>query len=94
MTLKDKYPNEYFAHWIGMLAATKCPLTEDGYEEQIDAYLEFEGEEEFDALQAEVKQVLEDEDDLEDFVHIAQYFKLKNFTVEEMKTMIEVILRA
>lgn len=92
MTLKDKYPNEYFAHWIGMLSATECPLTADGFEEQIASYIEFEGEEEFRALQEEVKLIVEDEEDLEDFVHVAKYFKMPTFTVPKMKQMIAIIL--
>ena len=44
MTLKEKYPNEYFVHWISMLNATECPLTVDGFKQQCAVYIEFEGE--------------------------------------------------
>lgn len=92
MTLKEKYPNEYFVHWISMLTATECPLTADGFQQQCAAYIEFESEAEFRALQEELKLIVQDEADLADFVLIAEHFQLPMFTVPKMKQMIAIIL--
>lgn len=91
MTLKEKYPKEFFGHWIGMLSATNCPLTLKGYEDQIDMYLEFEGDEAFLNLQTEIKEIIKN-NDVEGFVEVAEYFEMEDFTEESLLSMMDLII--
>ncbi len=67
MTLSEKYPEEYFDHWIAMLFTMDSDLTESGIKEQIEMYKNFEGEDEFIALQLELKTIINN-GDLEQFL--------------------------
>lgn len=91
MSLKEKYPKEYLAHWIGMLSATNCPLNIKGFEEQIQLYKEFEGETEYLNLQDEIKEIISN-NDLEEYEEIADYFEMEKMDITLLEKMCSLII--
>ena len=90
MKLEDKYPEAYFEHWLVMLSTMNVEFSKDGFEEQIDNYLKFEGEEEMRRLQSEVIRIVQS-DDLIKFKDVGKRFDIKDINEQSLKTMTEVI---
>lgn len=90
MKLKDKYPEAYFEHWLVMLSTMDTEFSKNGFEEQIDNYLKFEGEEEMRKLQNEVMQIVQS-DDLMKFKDVGKRFDIKDINEQSLKTMADII---
>ena len=54
-------------------------------------YLEFEGDEAFLNLQAEIKEIIKN-NDVEGFVEVAEYFEMEDFTEESLLSMMDLII--
>ncbi len=91
MKLEDKYPEAYFEHWLVMLSTMNTEFSKNGLEEQINNYLNFEGEEEMRKLQNEVVQIVQS-DDLMKFKEVGNCFDIENLNEQSLKTMSEVIM--
>ncbi|MFC5044694.1 hypothetical protein ACFSTE_22435 [Aquimarina hainanensis] len=91
MELSEKYPEEYFNHWIAMLSTMNNDLTESGIKEQIENYKNFEGEQEFSELQLELKTII-DNGDLNDFVEVANNHGLEKIQTKDLINMAELIM--
>lgn len=90
MNLKDKYPGGYFEHWIVMLSTMNVEFNKIGFEDQIDNYVNFEGEEEMKMLQNEVNLILEAKD-LMKFKAIGKQFDIDEIDKSSLELMANVI---
>ena len=90
MNLEDKYPKAYFKHWLVMLSTMNIEFTIEGFEKQIEHYLNYEGEEEMRKLQNEVKLIVES-GDLMKFKEIGKQFEIKEINKKSLEVMARVI---
>ena len=90
MKLKDKYPGEYFEHWLAMLSTMNTEFTKTGFEEQIEHYINFEGKEEMKMLQNEINLIVEAKD-LMGFKDICKQFNSEEVNDQSLALMAEVI---
>ncbi|MCD8416071.1 hypothetical protein G1J88_11480 [Tenacibaculum dicentrarchi] len=91
MNIKEKYPNAYFDHWIAMLATTGSELNDDGIKEQIEMYKNFEGEDEFNQLQKELKIIINNQD-IAQFTKVANNYGLNKLKTEHLQLIAEQIV--
>ena len=90
MKISKKYPESLFVHWIVMLSTMNANFTKKGFKKHIEDYLNFEGEDEFKALQDEVNTIIENGDLLE-FEEVGKYFKIKEVDKDSLELMADVI---
>ncbi|AFM02749.1 hypothetical protein Fleli_0266 [Bernardetia litoralis DSM 6794] len=90
MKLSEKYPEEYFNHWIAMFCANNSEFNNDAIIEQIEMYKSFEGEEEFSELKAELNSIIEN-DDLDKFIEIGKNFGWKEIKTDDLINMTQII---
>jgi len=91
MKLEEKYPNKYFNHWLAMLATMNAEFNKEGFETQIEHYLNFEGEEQMKMLQREVKLIVES-GDLFKFNENDEKFEQIEVDKQSLELMAKVIL--
>lgn len=90
MKLKEKYTGEYFEHWLVMLSTMNVEFNKKGFENQIDNYINFEGEEEMKMLQHEVELIVKS-NDLMKFNKIGKQFDIAEINEQSLKMMAEII---
>lgn len=54
----EKYPNNNFDHWLSMFIANNKKWTIERFQNQIHIYKAIEGQEEFNNLQNELRQII------------------------------------
>ena len=91
MKLKEKYPEEYFEHWIVMLSTMNTDLNLSGFKGQIKLYIEFEGVEEFEKLKNEVKEIKKN-NDINKFIEVVKTFDIDNLNEDQLIEMANVII--
>jgi len=91
MNLKEKYPEEYFEHWIAMLSTMNTELNSVGFKSQIKFYIEFEGIEEFENLKKEV-QLINKNNDVNKFIEVVKTFKIDSLNENLLIKMVDIIL--
>lgn len=67
MKKTKKYEDQNFSHWIAMYDLHQDEWTKESIEQQIELYKGMEGDEEFEELKEEVKQIVANKD-LETFL--------------------------
>ncbi len=90
MNIKDKYPEGCFEHWLAMLSTMNTEYTKDGFERQIEHYLNFEGKVEMQNLKSELILILES-GDLCEFMDIAKQFNIQEVNEQTLEIMTAVI---
>ena len=91
MNLKEKYPKEYFEHWIVMFSTMNTELNSVGFKNQIKLYIEFEGVEEFENLKNEVIKIKKN-NDINKFIEVVKTFEIDNLNENHLTEMVDIIL--
>jgi len=89
--MKEKYTEGYFEHWLAMLSTMNTAFTKEGFEMQINHYLDFEGEDEMRNLQNEVELILK-EGDLNNFINIGNELGIEEVSQQSLESMTSVII--
>lgn len=89
---KSKYPNEYFDHYLSMFSINQTELEESNFVNQLNLYLQFEGEAEFEDLRAEVNQIIKN-GDLHWFLKQAKADKIENINMEILREIMNSIIK-
>ena len=90
MSLKEKYPEGYFDHWLAMYSTHNSEITEDLIMLHADAYRVFEGMEELLELKAEVQLIIKN-DDLKGFIRVARGYGIREIELHHLVQMSEII---
>jgi hypothetical protein len=62
MKKNNKYEGEYFSHWLAMYDLHQEDWTKESIEQQIGLYKNIEGDEEYENLKEEIKQIIQNKD--------------------------------
>jgi hypothetical protein len=62
MKKNDKYGGEYFYHWLAMYDLHQDDWTVNSIKQQLELYKSIEGEEEYEGLKKEVRQIILNKD--------------------------------
>ncbi|MEL7001914.1 MAG: hypothetical protein AAFN93_04170 [Bacteroidota bacterium] len=92
MDILEKYPDEYFSHWIAVQSINFQEVNEENTRAQITMYKEFEGEDEFAELQREVETIVKN-NDLEEFVEIAKDSGALGISIDDLTKMSNTIMQ-
>ncbi|GMK39411.1 hypothetical protein PCCS19_24650 [Paenibacillus sp. CCS19] len=82
----DKYPENYFEHFIFSLSTTNQELNEAGFTALSNLYIEIEGREAFSKLIQEIE-FIEENKDWDEFVQVAEEFGMENMELEDIKKL-------
>lgn len=85
----NRYPDNYFEHYIVCFSTTGCTLDKKGFEKIARLYIEIEGINGFIQLIKEI-QVVKDNNDWAYFESIAGDFGIEGFNTINLKVMAEV----
>lgn len=88
---REKYPNDYFDHYIAMFAANQPNTDVSNFSDQIELYLNFEGKDEFRELQNEVNQIMKNED-YKWFLKQAMADEIPNINLDKLRAMMNSII--
>lgn len=87
----NKYPENYFEHYIVSFSGIGQTPDEAGFEKLARLYLDIEGAEEFSNLIKEI-QTIKDNDDWSYFESIAEDFEIEGLDTGKLKEMAEVAM--
>jgi hypothetical protein len=58
----EKYEAEYFSHWLAMYDLHQDDWKKESIEQQIELYKSIEGQDEYEGLKEEIKQIINNKD--------------------------------
>lgn len=88
----EKYPDEYFDHYITMFSLNKSEINETNLTNFNKQYIQFEGQDEFQELRKEVLKIKANKD-FDWFLKQAKADEIENVTLESIKKTIDLILK-
>lgn len=88
----NKYPENYFEHYIFCLSSTGQTPNKSGFEKLARLYLDIEGLATFSELINEI-QLIKENNDWSYFERIAKDYEIKGLGIIELKEMSEVAIR-
>ncbi|REE93057.1 hypothetical protein A8990_102143 [Paenibacillus taihuensis] len=89
---EEKYPENYFEHYIACFSSTHQTLNQAGFENLAKLYIEIEGSDEFSELINEIE-LIKENDDWAYFEERARDFEIQGLTVVKLKEMAEVAIK-
>lgn len=88
----NKYPENYFEHYIVSFSTTNQTLDKTGFENLARLYIDIEGSESFSELIKEI-QIINDNDDWSYFEEIARDFEITDMSTYKLKEIAEVAFK-
>lgn len=87
----EKYPECYFEHWLEMFDSNNLDWTEENFKNMIEFYKKVEGEDEYNKLQNEIREIIKN-NDLINFNLIAKGQNESELTLDDLHRMTSIIL--
>lgn len=88
----NKYPENYFEHYIVSFSSTGQTLDKTGFENLARLYIDIEGSDTFSELIKEI-QLIKENDDWSYFEEKARDFEIKDLSTDKLKEMAEVAIK-
>jgi hypothetical protein len=88
--LEVKYPKGYLNHYLAMFSSQFDKPTIENYKMYTDLYLQMQSKKEFAEVQKEVRNIKAN-DDLANYLKIANYLGIERFGMKQLKELIKVI---
>lgn len=91
MKIHEKYPDNYFEHWLAMFTSNNLQWTEENFKNQIEFYKKMESEIEYSKLQDEIMEIIKN-NDLVNFLSLAQEYAETELTLDDLTKMVHCII--
>lgn len=88
----NKYPENYFEHYIVCFSTTRQIADEVGFEKLARIYIDIEGFDTFSELIKEIK-LIDESDDWAYFEHVIEDFEIEGLDIEKLKEMATIALK-
>ncbi|MEK3884344.1 hypothetical protein [Paenibacillus sp. PL2-23] len=88
----NKYPENYFEHYIVSFSTTGQIADEVGFEKLARLYIDIEGFDTFSELIKEIK-LIEQSDDWSYFEHVIEDYDIEGLDIEKLKEMANVAFK-
>lgn len=87
---KEKYPGEFFTHFLGMFTSNFETADYESFEAHVELYLRLEGVDSFIGVLTELRQI-EKNNDYDLFLKVVNEWDVEHFGIEQLKDFIWII---